>query len=277
MSIKKLIAEDIGTIDITTLGLGIGMQNAKIEFRAKDDITLCGIEYLRAIMKEFDIEFKAHYKDGDEVSATSLIFEATGVARDLHKVWKISQNTLEYLSGIATYTKAMVKNAQKINPKVKIATTRKNFPMTKELSIDAIIAGGATPHRLGLYDSVLIFDQHLNFLLTKEELENAFYNLKTNFLEKKIVVEVDNYESAKYFASLGADVLQCEKMSTDELCKCVTLKKEFTHLIVSATGGVKLENVEIFAECGVDLIVTSAPYHAKPLDIKVKLFPWETL
>ncbi|MDY0116864.1 MAG: ModD protein, partial [Sulfurimonadaceae bacterium] len=211
------------------------------------------------------------------VAGGTLVLEATGSAKDLHKLWKISQNTLEYLSGIATYTKAMVQKAQQINPHAKIVTTRKNFPMTKELSIDAIIAGGATPHRLGLYDSVLVFEQHLNFLPTKEELEKAFFELKSNFMEKKIVVEVDNYESARYFATLGADVLQCEKMTTDELRRCVTLKSEFPYILISATGGVKLENVDSFAACGVDLIVTSAPYHAKPLDIKVKIFPWETL
>lgn len=189
----------------------------------------------------------------------------------LHKAWKISQNIFEYMSGIATYTSRLVKNAKAINPNISISTTRKNFPGAKEIMLKAVMCGGGVPHRLGLFDSILIFEQHLNFFTDKAELEKSFKKLKHEFIEKKIAVEVENFQQAKYFASLGANILQCEKMDFELLKECVALKKEFPHLLLSATGGIHEENIADFTKCGVDFIVTSSPYHAKPVDIKVKI------
>lgn len=270
MNIENLMNEDIQFFDATTYGLNITEEKGKMEFIARGDMALCGLEYVIQILNKLSIAYTPYAKDGDFITKGTLILECVSNAQNLHYAWKISQNLLEYLSGIATYTRHMVLSAKKAHPLITIATTRKNFPNTKEMMIKAVLAGGGSVHRLGVYDSILIFKQHLIFLKDKQKLEAHFKQLKTKFIEKKVAVEVDTYEEACYFASLGADILQCEKMDFDTLKKCVSLKSRFPHLLLSATGGINLQNVYEYALCGVDFLVTSSPYHAKPLDVQIK-------
>jgi len=266
-----LLFEDVGHFDLTTLGLNIGSKKGLMSFAPKEEIILCGVDEVRDILDKLEIKYSFFKKNGDRVMAQEIILECKAEAAKLHKAWKISQNIFEYMSGISTYTNKLVTNAKEINPKISVSTTRKNFPGTKAMMLKAVMHGGGTVHRLGLYDSILVFEQHLNFFQDKTELEKNFQKLKNDFIEKKITVEVSTLEEAKYFASLGADILQCEKMDYETLKQCVLLKKEFTHVLISAAGGVHKDNAAKFAKCGVDFIVTSSPYHTKPLDIKVKI------
>jgi len=267
----NLLYEDLGYFDLTTQGLGIGERKATMSFTPKQRIVLCGVDEVVKIMKELNINYTLYKKDGDRVEAKELILECNADAASLHKAWKISQNIFEYMSGIATYTNSLVTKAKNINPKISVTTTRKNFPGVKKLMLKSVMAGGGVAHRIGLYDSILIFEQHLKFFKTNKELDSAFTKLKYEFLEKKIAVEVEDYNGASYFASLGADILQCEKMDYETLKKCVGLKETYPHLLLSATGGINESNIAEFAKCGVNFIVTSSPYHAKPLDIKVTI------
>ena len=267
----NLLYEDLGYFDLTTHGLDIGERKATMRFAPKQGIVLCGVDEVVKIMKELNINYTLYKKDGDRVEAKECILECKADAAKLHKAWKISQNIFEYMSGIATYTNSLVTEARNINSKINVATTRKNFPGVKEMMLKSVMVGGGVAHRLGLYDSILIFEQHLKLFKAKEELESAFIKLKYEFLEKKITVEVENYNDASYFASLGADILQCERMDYETLKKCVGLKEQYPHLLLSATGGIDESNIAKFAKCGVDFIVTSSPYHAKPLDIKVTI------
>lgn len=266
-----LLFEDSGYFDLTTFGLGIGNEEGFMSFAPKSEIILSGCDEVEGIIKKCDFKYRFFKKNGDTVAPNETILECSGDAKSLHSAWKISQNIFEYMSAIATYTDEMLRLAKTINPNIALTTTRKNFPGAKELMLKAVMDGGGAPHRLGLYDSILIFEQHLVFLNNKQELEENFKALKRKFIEKKITVEVDNLEDAHYFASLGADILQCEKVDFETLRECVALKEEFTNIAISATGGINLENVSQFAKTGVDLIVTSSPYHAKPLDIKVQM------
>jgi len=263
-----LLFEDVGYFDLTTFGLDIGEKKGTMSFAPKNEIVLCGADEVRKILNTLDIKHTFFKKDGDYLNAHEIIVKCESDAKALHKAWKVSQNIFEYMSGIATQTHKMVTLAKEANPNISVSTTRKNFPGTKELMLKAVMCGGGAPHRLGLFDSILIFEQHLNFFSDNNELERSFKHLKNHFIEKKIAVEVENFEQAAFFASLGADILQCEKMDFDLLKKCVTLKKAFPHLLLSAAGGIHENNIADFARCGVDFIVTSSPYHAKPVDIK---------
>lgn len=269
MNIEALLKEDTGFLDITTYGLGIENELGTMAFVAKKRMLLCGTEYVMGIMKHLGIDVMLYQRDGVMLEADTPILKCYANAKKLHKAWKISQNILEYMSGIATYTFEMNQAAQSINPTCHVATTRKNFPGTKEMMLQAVLCGGGVQHRMGLYDSILVFNEHTAFFETQEELEEGFKRLKERFVEKKVVVEVESFEEASYYAALGADVLQCEKMEFDVLKSCVALKERYASLIVSATGGVTRENIAEYAACGVDMIVTSAPYHAKPMDVKV--------
>lgn len=268
-----MIREDVGLIDLTSVGLEIGSQSAKITFSSKESIVVCGVEYVDEMCKRLGLQTQVFKVCGDKVNAKETILIAYGRADAAHKAWKVSQNILEFLSGIASKTHRMLSLARAVNPNIELLTTRKIFPRTKELSLKAVYAGGGAHHRLGLYDSILVFEQHRAFFESKQAFEAQFLKMKQKFGEKKIVVEVANLEDAHYFAQLGTDILQCEKMSFDVLKACVTLKKTFPSLLLSATGGIGEHNIVSFAECGVDFIVTSSPYHAKPSDIKVVIEP----
>lgn len=265
-----MIREDIGLIDMTTVGLAIGHLEGRISFAPKKAIVLCGAEMVESICHKMGLSAKRYKSSGDHLREGEVILEAFGNAEALHAVWKVCQNILEYSCGIATKTHEMLTLARSTNPHVELLTTRKIFPRTKELALKAVYAGGGAHHRLGLYDSILVFKQHRTFFKNDREFEAQFRTMKQKFLEKKIIVEVENFEEARYFALLGADVLQCEKMSVVELKECIeTLKKEFPLLLFSATGGVGEKNIAEYASTGVNFIVTSSPYHAKPADIKV--------
>ena len=264
-----MIREDVGLIDMTTVGLGIGSYKAKISFSTKEPIVLCGVEFVDEMCRKLGLETHIFKVCGDKLEAGELILEAYGRADAAHKAWKVSQNILEFLSGIATKTHTMITLARTMNPKIELLTTRKIFPRTKELALKAVYAGGGAHHRLGLYDSVLVFKQHRAFFENDAAFEVQFAKMKQMYLEKKIVVEVDSFDEARYFARLGADIVQCEKMSFEALKQCVALKKEFPYLLLSATGGIGEHNIVDYAATGVDFIVTSSPYHAKPSDIRV--------
>lgn len=267
----NLLFEDGGYFDLTTFGLGIGEKPGLMSFAPKDNIVLSGCDEVEAIIKRCGLKYRFLKKNGDIVASREKVLACSGSAKLLHYTWKISQNIFEYMSGIATYTNQMTHIAQGINPNLMIATTRKNFPGAKNFMLKAVMDGGGVVHRIGLFDSILVFKEHLEFFADSKELQNGFKSLKRKFSEKKIAVEVDTYEEANYFASLGADILQCEKMSIEELIRCVGLKNSYPNLLLSATGGIDLKNIEAHAKTGVDFVVTSSPYHAKPLDVKVEI------
>lgn len=266
-----LLFEDVGYFDLTTTSLGISHKNGVMRFAAKEKIVVSGVNIVAKILSSLGADYTLHKANGNIVEAKELIIEARSNAGNLHKAWKISQNVLEYMSGIATYTSQMVALGRQISPHFQVATTRKNFPGAKALMVQAAVDGGGVVHRLGLFDSILIFKNHLAFLSDETDLKNSFYKLKKEQLEKKIAVEVENYNEARFFAGLGADILQCEKMNYETLKSCVKLKDHFSHLLVSATGGIDTSNVAEYAQCGVDFVVTSSSYHAKPADIKITI------
>jgi len=268
-----MIREDVGLIDLTTIGLEIGAKRAKITFATKEPIVLCGVEFVDEMCKRVGLQTQCFKACGDRLEAGELILIGYGRADAAHKAWKVCQNILEFLSGIASKTDRMLCLAREVNPRIELLTTRKIFPRTKELALKAVYAGGGAHHRLGLYDSILVFEQHRAFFENDAAFEAQFKKMKQKYLEKKIVVEVASLEEARYFARLGADILQCEKMSFETLSACVALKNEFPSLLLSATGGIGEHNIVAYAQTGVDFIVTSSVYHAKPSDIKVVIEP----
>lgn len=268
-----MIREDVGLIDLTTIGLEIGAKRAKITFATKEPIVLCGVEFVDEMCKRVGLQTQCFKACGDRLEAGELILIGYGRADAAHKAWKVCQNILEFLSGIASKTDRMLCLAREVNPRIELLTTRKIFPRTKELALKAVYAGGGAHHRLGLYDSILVFEQHRAFFENDAAFEAQFKKMKQKYLEKKIVVEVVSFEEACYFARLGADILQCEKMSFETLSACVALKNDFPSLLLSATGGIGEHNIVAYAQTGVDFIVTSSVYHAKPSDIKVVIEP----
>jgi molybdenum transport protein len=183
----------------------------------------------------------------------------------------MAQNLIEITSGIATATAAIVDAAREVNPNIAITCTRKNAPGTKLISLKAVLAGGALPHRLGLSETILIFAEHRSFLAGMSESE-ILQKIRREAAEKKIVVEVADLTEALAWAKAGADVIQAEKFPPGEITALRhALDADRLHPLIAAAGGVNAQNAAIYAGAGADILVTSSPYWAKPLDVAVVL------
>lgn len=271
-TIDSLIKEDIPYLDLTTDILGIGQEKGKISFTVRENAILAGTEEVRRIFEKLHLETIRNLPTGTQVEKGETFLEAEGEAGNLHIAWKISLNILEYCCGIATRTRRLVEKARKINPGLSIVTTRKIFPGTKELSIKAILAGGAYPHRLGLSETILIFEQHINFLGGMDNLSKMISQIRKRACEKKVIVEVTKLEDAQKLAITGVDGLQFDKVSPEEL-KLMTqaVRKINPAILLIGAGGINENNIEDYAATGIDAVATTAVYFGKPVDIGAKI------
>lgn len=270
--IDRFIKEDVPYIDLTTLALGISDQKGTIQFFTREDAVLCGTEEVVKIFNKLNIELIKSKPSGTLIKKGEVFIEGKGNAEDLHIAWKVSQNILDYSSGIATKTRKLVDKISEINPNLHIITTRKVVPGTKELAIKAVVAGGGFPHRLGLSETILIFKQHLNFLGGIDELIKILESVKSKACEKKVIAEVENIEQAIALCENGIDGIQFDKVPYDELKKHVDkLRNINPSIVILASGGINESNIEEYAKTGANSIVTTSVYHAKPIDIGCKI------
>lgn len=271
--LEHLLDEDVPYGDLTTRLLGIGGESARLSIvcRRASMVLSCMDEAQRlCALGGLHVTYAA--QDGARLGQGEVLLRAQGDALSVHRVWKVVQNLLDFACGIATYTRDMVDAAREANPQIVVATTRKTPPFAKKIAIQAVEAGGGVAHRLGLSESILVFEEHRTFFKSDAELQAALLHVKRHAPEKPLVVEVHSLEEAQKFARLGADILQLEKFALSELKQSVqTLKAEFAQLKIIATGGITLQNVRDYAACGADIIVTSAPYSAPSADVKVRI------
>ncbi len=273
--LETLLSEDVPYGDLTTNSLGIDTQRARITFATRDRplVASCTEEAVR-LCGLYGLEIDGFIKSGTLIPPKSVFLEAHGEAGNVHRIWKSVQNLLDYAGGIATYTREAVLLARSVNPDIVIATTRKTTPFTKKIAIKAVESGGGVAHRLGLSESILVFDYHRVFFPTDEAFATALHKAKITNPEKKIVIEAETLEEGLKFASMGADILQLEKMPLTKLSDTVrSIREQFPHITLIATGGISTKNIAEYASTGVDMIVTSSPYNAQPADIKVRIEP----
>jgi len=270
--IDKFIREDVPYLDLTSWCLGIHDQPARIAYFTRENAVLCGTEEVRMVFERLHIKTEDLLPSGTRVKPGDTLISGTGRGADIHMAWKVGQNLLDHCSGIATKTRTMVQIVKEANPNVAVLTTRKGFPGTKPLAIKAILAGGATPHRLGLSETVLLFKQHIDCIGGFDSLLAKIPALKIECCEKKILVESSTYEEARALCAAGVDGIQFDKVSAAILKDIVTkLKAEFPNTIFLAAGGVNETNAAEYAGTNVNGIVTTSLYHAKPIDVGVRI------
>jgi molybdenum transport protein len=272
-ALLALLRDDVPHGDLTTASLGIGTRPGRIEFFARGDMTLCASEEAARMFELAGATVDLLLPSGSTLAAGAPFLRAQGSVASLHRVWKVAQTLCEYASGIATAAAAIVGALREAGLAVPVACTRKNFPGTKALAIKAAHAGGAVMHRLGLSESLLLFAEHRAFI-EPDELLPSLLRLKRSNPERKLVAEVGSVDEALRLAAYGVEVLQLEKFSPDEvgLCRDALAAAGWSPLLAAA-GGVTAANAVAYARAGADLLVTSAPYFAKPADVKVSLLP----
>jgi molybdenum transport protein len=183
--IDRFIKEDVPYIDLTSWSLGIQDQKGSIGYFTREDAVVCGTEEVKMIFDRFNIKLEKMTPSGANVKPGDELISGAGRGCDIFMAWKVGQNILEHCSGIATKTRQMVNLVKECNPNVAILTTRKGFPGTKALSVKAIMAGGAVPHRLGLSETVLIFKQHIDYIGGFDTFLSRIPALKKECCEKK--------------------------------------------------------------------------------------------
>ncbi|MBN2647308.1 MAG: ModD protein [Thiotrichales bacterium] len=273
--IEAWINEDAPLVDLTSQLLGIAEQPACLRITCRHPTRLTMMEEASRIFQLLGAEVRHCTPSGCDVAAGSVILEVIGRSDALHRGWKVAMNLLEYLCGIATHTAQMVARVEAIKP-IPLLVTRKHLPGMKKPMIKAILDGGAHPHRLGLSETILIFENHLNVIGGRPALTDKLPKMQMAACEKKISVECDTLEQAQAAAQAGCDLIQFDKIPVNTLTPWVSeLKDQFSHLKVVIAGGVNLENIQDYARSGVDGIVLSSVYHAKPADIGVTIQPLE--
>lgn len=269
--IDGFIAEDVPYVDLTCAVLGVGDEPGEMAYFTREDCVLAGSNVVRRIMGKLGCDVVEAHRDGDRVSAGEEFFVVRGVAADLHAAWKVCLNVFDHLSAVATKTRAMVDAAHAANPRCEVLTTRKSMPGAKDLLTEAVMAGGAFPHRLGLSETVLVFDHHLTFFGGFDAFVEQLPAIKARCIEKKLFVEADA-ERARVLARAGVDGIQVDKVPVAELAPLVQeLRAIDPRVTLIAAGGVNPQNAGAYAATGVDGLATTAPFAAKPLDMSVRM------
>jgi molybdenum transport protein len=262
-----LLADDVPCGDLTTETAAIGQQPARVAFFARQEMVVCGIEEAARLFELNGAQVEVHMASGRRADKGALLLEVLGTAQCLHRVWKTAQVLVEWASGIGTTSAAIVSAAFP----VAVACTRKNVPGIKALSVKAVRAGGATMHRLGLSESLLLFAEHRLYL--DEEPAVTVARIRRAEPERKLVVEVATVSEAMIWAVAGADVLQLEKFTPDSVAECRSaLIDAGLHPVLAAAGGINANNAKAYVQAGADLLVTSAPYTAPPFDVQVTFY-----
>lgn len=276
IELERLLDDDVPHGDLTTDGLGIGSTPGVMAFHARGPMVLALAEEAGAILEIAGCEVELCAASGDRLAAEDLILRAKGPASALLRGWKVAQTLIEVWSGVATAARTMVDAARTVSPDIPVACTRKNVPGTKRFAVTAVKAGGAIMHRLGLSETVLVFPEHLRFL-NGVPLTETVKRLRQRAPEKKLVVEINTIEAGIAAATAGFDVIQAEKFAPTEIAELVAslnaLAPPRARPLVAAAGGVNAENAAAYARAGADILVTSAPYLARPCDVQVRIGP----
>ncbi|HUS02997.1 MAG TPA: carboxylating nicotinate-nucleotide diphosphorylase [Chitinophagaceae bacterium] len=269
--IKNALQEDIGDGDHSTLSCIDPYASGKAILKIKEAGLLAGITIAEAIFKyvEPGAKFIPRKKDGDTVKYGEIAFEVEAKVHTILSCERLVLNCMQRMSGIATLTNKFVEELN--GYKTKLLDTRKTTPNFRLLEKEAVHIGGGTNHRFGLYDMIMLKDNHIDYCGgIKNAIEKANQYLKRKNLDLKIEIETRSIEDVKTVLSVGKiDRIMLDNFTPQQIEEAVKLingKYE-----TEASGGINLENIREYAATGVDYISSGAIIHqAKSLDLSLK-------
>jgi nicotinate-nucleotide pyrophosphorylase (carboxylating) len=269
--IAAALKEDIGNGDVTTEFFVPETLHATGRIIARGKAIVAGtgtaVEVFRQVDPSTDTQIIR--PDGDEVGAGDAIIEVRGWARSILKAERVALNFLQRLCGVATLTRQFVDAVG--NHHVKILDTRKTTPGLRALEKGAVVAGGGTNHRFGLYDMVLVKDNHLTTFEGLSSFADRIQQLRKERPKIRIEVEADDLEQVRAFVEVeGVDVILLDNMTPAQIREAVALRKG--NIQFEASGGITLKNVNRIAATGVDYISIGSLTHAAPaIDLNLEL------
>ena len=266
------LAEDIGGGDITTESAIPADARATAVILAKEPCVVAGLPLVEAIFAKLDsrVVVKRLVEDGDLVEIRQRVAELTGPARAILTGERVALNFLQRLSGIATLTREFVEAVT--GTKTKILDTRKTTPTLRALEKYAVAVGGGQNHRFGLFDAVMIKDNHRVILarLGPQALGDSVVAARKLHPEAPIIIEADTVEQVEEALTAGADHILLDNMTLDELREAVALVAGRAK--TEASGGVRLANAADIAATGVDYISVGALTHsARAVDFSLEI------
>ena len=272
--IKNALAEDIGDGDHSSICCIPPASEGSAVLKIKQDGILAGVNVAEKIFRftEPTIKFSASKKDGDEMVFGETAFKVTGKVHTILKCERLVLNTMQRMSGIATLTSKYVQRLQ--GYKTKLLDTRKTTPNFRLLEKEAVKIGGGENHRFGLYDMIMLKDNHIEYSGGIEKaINNAYEYVQQNHFDLKIEVETRNLEDVKKVIAVGkVDRIMLDNFTPElitEALRIIDGKVE-----TEASGGINYENIESYAATGVDYISTGAVIHqAVSLDLSLKAIP----
>ncbi|HVU28694.1 MAG TPA: carboxylating nicotinate-nucleotide diphosphorylase [Verrucomicrobiae bacterium] len=267
-AVKSALAEDIGRGDATTLATVPKNLNAVALLRARENLVIAGIKFAESAFRELSpkIKIQKSARDGQKISTGKTILKISGPARAILSAERVALNFVQRLSGIATLTAQFVEAVRGTN--AKILDTRKTTPGWRRFEKYAVTCGGGKNYRFGLFDQILIKDNHLAAL--RDEKPNAIaaaiLRARGKFPKLKIEVEADNLKQVAQAAGVGADIILLDNMDLPQLRAAVKIVNGRAK--TEASGGVNLKTVRSIAKTGVDFISVGALTHsARAVDI----------
>lgn len=269
--IELAFAEDIGDGDHTTLSSIPESAMGKSQLIIKEEGILAGVEVAKTVFEYFDnnLDIDFRLKDGANVKPGDVAFIVYGKVRSLLQAERLVLNIMQRMSGIATTTNSYVRLLE--GTKAKVLDTRKTTPGMRMLEKEAVKIGGGVNHRIGLFDMILLKDNHVDFA---GGIENAITGaqdyLKSNNKSLKIEIEVRNFDELSQVLSVGGvDRIMLDNFTPEQTAEAVGVVAG--RVEVESSGGITFDTIRSYAECGVDYISVGALTHSvKSLDMSFK-------
>ncbi|HTI98196.1 MAG TPA: carboxylating nicotinate-nucleotide diphosphorylase [Dongiaceae bacterium] len=264
-AVKLALAEDLGRQgDVTTQATVPATARARAVLRARETLVVCGTEFAAAAFRQLAprIKIKILVGDGQPVKAGTDLMEVSGPARAILSAERVALNFIQRLSGVATLTAAFVAAAGQTG--AEIIDTRKTTPGWRNFEKYAVACGGGRNHRIGLFDMVLIKDNHLAALRTAKPnaVAAAVQRARQQYPKLRVEVEADTLAQVAQAVAAGADVILLDNMKLAQLRAAVKLVAGRAQ--TEASGGVNLKTIRGIARTGVDFISVGALTHSAP-------------
>ena len=263
------LKEDLGEEgDITSNAL-FHNETAKARIVSNEDCVVAGLEEVKKVFEKTGAKTKLLVKNGEYIKKGTSVAEIIGSARSILTGERLSLNIMGRMSAIATETKKLVEKCSTINPKIKIAATRKTTPGFRKFEKKAVIIGGGDPHRFGLFDEIMIKDNHIKII---GSIEKAVKKIKEKISGKTIEVEVGNESDALIVMRLGVDVIMLDNFKPD-IAKNLTMqiKKINPEIVVEISGGVTPENIFDYASFADRISLGYLTHSIKNIDFSLEI------
>ncbi len=268
--IHRALEEDLGAGDLTTDAIVPPETKGKAALESHEEIILAGLPIFSKVFQHLspEWEFEYFFKDGMRVPSGGRICTMTGLLAIILKAERTALNFIQRMSGIATLTRQYVDRVGKLP--VRVLDTRKTAPGLRLLDKYAVRMGGGFNHRMGLFDGILIKDNHIAAAGSIAKAVSLAREKAPHTI--KIEVEIENPDGIKEAIQAGADMILLDNMTPETIRKCVELAGG--KIMLEASGGIALHNIHEIAQTGVDVISVGALTHsARAVDLSLEVLP----